>query len=48
MRLRPATIRHLLTHTAGIREVLHPSGLLRTRDLGETVQRGRPVPALAE
>ena len=23
---RPATIRHLLTHTAGIREVLHPSG----------------------
>jgi CubicO group peptidase (beta-lactamase class C family) len=26
---RPATVRHLLTHTAGIREVLHPSGLLR-------------------
>src|SRR5262245_16779131 len=23
-----ATVRHLLTHTAGIREVLHPSGLL--------------------
>ncbi len=44
----PATLRHLLTHTAGIREVLHPSGLLRMRDLGETVPRGRPVPALAE
>jgi CubicO group peptidase (beta-lactamase class C family) len=45
---RPATIRHLLTHTAGIREVLHPSGLLRIRDLGETVQAGHPVPSLAE
>jgi CubicO group peptidase (beta-lactamase class C family) len=46
--LRQPTVRHLLTHTAGIREVLHPSGLLRMRDLGETVKRGRPVPALAE
>jgi CubicO group peptidase (beta-lactamase class C family) len=45
---RPATARHLLTHTAGIREVLHPSGLLRLRDLGETVKLGRPVPSLAE
>jgi CubicO group peptidase (beta-lactamase class C family) len=44
----PATVRHLLTHTAGIREVLHPSGLLRMRDLGETVERGRTVPTLAE
>ena len=41
-------MRHLLTHTAGIREVLHPSGLLRMRDLGETVKLGRPVPSLAE
>ena len=47
-RFRPATVRHLLTHTAGIREVLHPSGLLRMRDLGETVKRGRAVPTLAE
>ncbi len=47
-RFRPATVRHLLTHTAGIREVLHLSGLLRMRDLGETVRRGRPVPSLAE
>jgi CubicO group peptidase (beta-lactamase class C family) len=44
---RPATVRHLLTHTAGIREVLHPSGLLRMRDLGEAVPLGRPVPSLA-
>src|SRR5437879_2427676 len=35
---RPATVRHLLTHTAGIREVLHLPGLLRMRDLGETVK----------
>lgn len=44
---RPATVRHLLTHTAGIREVLHPSGLLRLRDLGETVKIGE-APSLAE
>jgi len=45
---RPVTPRHLLTHTAGIREVLHLPGLLRMRDLGETVQLGRPVPPLSE
>ena len=45
---RPATVRQLLTHTAGIREVLRLSGLLRMRDLGETVPLGRPVPPLAE
>lgn len=45
---RPATVRHLLTHTAGIREVLHLSGLLRLRDLGETVKLGQPLPPLAE
>lgn len=43
---RPATVRHLLTHTAGIREVLHPSGLLRPL-FGETVKTGDPVPSLA-
>jgi CubicO group peptidase (beta-lactamase class C family) len=47
-RFRPATVRHLLTHTAGIREVLHLSSLLRMRDLGETLPLGRPVPSLAE
>ena len=45
---RPATVRHLLTHTAGIRELLHPWDLLRVRDLGETVPAGRPRPSLAE
>ena len=45
---RPVTVRHLLTHTAGIREVLNPSGLLRLHDLGETVPVGQPVPSRAE
>jgi CubicO group peptidase (beta-lactamase class C family) len=45
---RPTTVRHLLTHTGGIREVLHPWGLLRMRDLGETVPLGWPVPPLVE
>jgi CubicO group peptidase (beta-lactamase class C family) len=44
---RPATVRHLLTHTAGIRELLHLSGLLRMRDLGESVPHGQRVPSLA-
>ncbi len=44
---RPATVRHLLTHTAGIPELLHPSGLLRPL-FGETVKAGQPVPSLAE
>jgi CubicO group peptidase (beta-lactamase class C family) len=44
---QPATVRHLLTHTGGIRELLHLSGLLRMRDLGDTVKLGRPVPSLA-
>jgi CubicO group peptidase (beta-lactamase class C family) len=43
---RPATVRHLLTHTAGVREVLHPAGLLRPL-FGETVKAGGPVPSLA-
>jgi CubicO group peptidase (beta-lactamase class C family) len=44
---RPATVRHLLTHTAGIREVLHPSRVVRPL-FGETVKAGMPVPSLAE
>ncbi|HET9140759.1 serine hydrolase domain-containing protein [Actinophytocola sp.] len=44
---RPATVRHLLTHTSGIPEVVHPSDLLR-RLFGETVPAGAPVPALTE
>ena len=45
---RPAKVCHLLTHTAGIREVLHPTGLLRMHDLGETVPFGGEVPSRAE
>jgi CubicO group peptidase (beta-lactamase class C family) len=46
---RPATVRHRLTHTAGIREMLHLSGLLKmNRVLGEALPRGQTVPSLAE
>jgi CubicO group peptidase (beta-lactamase class C family) len=44
---RPATIRHLLTHTAGIAEQVPRSGMLRP-DYGESVRMGRPVPSLTE
>ncbi|HXZ70680.1 MAG TPA: serine hydrolase domain-containing protein [Streptosporangiaceae bacterium] len=43
----PATLRHLLTHTAGVRAVRGPSDLLRPV-LGWGVPAGRPVPPLAE
>lgn len=45
-RFRPATLRHLLTHTAGVRAVRNPSDLLRPV-LGWGVPAGRPVPPLA-
>ena len=41
------TVRHLLTHTAGLGEVAHPSGIFRS-DFGESVEAGRPLPSLAE
>ena len=44
---RPATLRHLLTHTAGIRAVRRPSDLLRPA-LGWEAPAGRPAPSLAE
>lgn len=44
---RPATVRHLLTHTAGVAEVVHPSGAFMP-DFGESVRVGRPLPSLAE
>jgi CubicO group peptidase (beta-lactamase class C family) len=44
---RAATVRHLLTHTAGIAEQVPRSGMLR-RDYGESVRLGRPVPSLTE
>jgi CubicO group peptidase (beta-lactamase class C family) len=40
---RPATVRHLLTHTAGIPEQVPRSGIFRT-DFGERVKLGRPLP----
>jgi CubicO group peptidase (beta-lactamase class C family) len=45
--LRPATLRHLLTHTAGVRAVRRPADLLRP-ELGWSAQTGRPTPALAD
>jgi CubicO group peptidase (beta-lactamase class C family) len=44
---RPATVRHLLTHTAGIDEQVPRRAALR-RDFGVSVAMGRPVPTLAE
>lgn len=45
--LRPPSLRHLLTHTAGVRAVRRPSDLLRG-EVGLSVPAGRPVPALSE
>jgi CubicO group peptidase (beta-lactamase class C family) len=44
---RSATLRHLLTHTAGVPEVVPPRGALRP-DFGETVRVGVRLPSLAE
>jgi CubicO group peptidase (beta-lactamase class C family) len=44
---RPATVRHLLTHTAGIPEVAHPSDALKP-EFGEAVEVGKPLPSLTE
>ena len=44
---RPATVRHLLTHTAGVRAVRKPSDLLQPT-LGWGSRVDRPTPALAE
>jgi CubicO group peptidase (beta-lactamase class C family) len=52
---RPATVRHLLTHTAGIPEVVHVSELLHPgwgpfggRPVLHSVKAGEPMPSLAE
>lgn len=42
-----ATVRHLLTHTAGLAEVAHPSGVMRP-DFGESVPAGSRIPTPAE
>jgi CubicO group peptidase (beta-lactamase class C family) len=44
---RPATVRHLLTHTAGLGELAHPDGMFRP-DFGESWEADRPLPSLAE
>jgi CubicO group peptidase (beta-lactamase class C family) len=44
---QPASIRHLLTHTAGIAEVLRASDVFKPL-FGETVKVGQPLPSLAE
>jgi CubicO group peptidase (beta-lactamase class C family) len=44
---RPATVRHLLTHTAGLPEVVRPSRTLRYA-FGESFKLQQPLPTLAE
>jgi CubicO group peptidase (beta-lactamase class C family) len=44
---RPATLRHLLTHTAGLSEMVHPSHAVRYI-FGESVKRGERTPSLGE
>lgn len=46
-RLGPVTVRHLLTHTAGLPEVMHPRGVFLP-DFGESVPAGQRLPSLAE
>lgn len=43
----PPTVRHLLTHTAGLPQLIYPSRALQPV-LGETVPHGAKVPTLAE
>jgi len=43
----PATVRQLLTHTAGLPQLVHPWRAY-TPNLGETVRFGQPLPTLAE
>lgn len=45
---RPVTVRHLLTHTAGLPELVHPLRALRTGWFSESVATGQSVPTLAE
>ncbi len=43
----PVTLRHLLTHTSGIPEMVHPSRALMYV-FGESVKLGRPLPTLGD
>ncbi len=40
---RPATLRHLLTHTGGIPKLVHPSRALFSGWFGESVRLGQPA-----
>jgi CubicO group peptidase (beta-lactamase class C family) len=44
---RPPTVRQLLTHTAGLPQLVYPARAFQPV-LGESVGYGQPVPALAE
>jgi CubicO group peptidase (beta-lactamase class C family) len=45
---RPATVRHLLTHTAGVPEWIHPSRMVNSGWFGETFPLDERLPTLAE
>jgi CubicO group peptidase (beta-lactamase class C family) len=45
---RPATTRHLLTHTAGVPEWVHPSHMINSGWFAETFPLEQRVPTLAE
>jgi CubicO group peptidase (beta-lactamase class C family) len=45
---RPATVRQLLTHTAGVPEWVQPLRMVRTRWFGESFALDEPLPTLAE
>lgn len=45
---RPATVRHLLTHTAGVPEWLHPSRMINSGWFAETFPLEQRLPTLAE
>ena len=45
---RPATTRHLLTHTAGVPEWVHPSRMINSGWFGESFPLGERLPTLAE
>lgn len=44
---KPATVRHLLTHTSGLPEMVHPTRALMYM-YGESFKLGAPVPTLAQ
>jgi len=45
---RPATLRHLLTHTAGIAQTVRPSRSVMSGWFGESFALGHPLPTLGE